>query len=136
VALPISAPASSSPDVSGHEFLEHIKVLSSQNLKGRRTGTAGATEAAEYIARKFRTLGLKPIGGSYLQPFEVSIRTGVKSGRLKTAGTALNAGQELLPINLSQSGEVQGSVVFAGYESARPSMATTTTRALIVTGRS
>jgi hypothetical protein len=51
-------------DFSADEFLKHIKFLSSEELKGQRTGTAEAEKAAEYIARQFREVGLKPIGGS------------------------------------------------------------------------
>ena len=37
-----------------------VTYLASDKLEGRRTGTAGATAAAEYIADEFARLGLKP----------------------------------------------------------------------------
>ena len=63
---------------------EHITHLASDKLDGRRTGTPGATDAANYIAAEFKRLGLKPVPrevslsrargavghyDSYLQPF-------------------------------------------------------------------
>src|SRR3954464_7957653 len=40
----------------------HVTYLASDRLEGRRTGTSGATEAANYIAGEFRGYGLKPGG--------------------------------------------------------------------------
>src|SRR5258707_4872021 len=37
----------------------HIEYLASDKLEGRRTGTAGANLAAEYIAREFARYGLR-----------------------------------------------------------------------------
>jgi len=36
-----------------------VSYLASDALEGRRTGTPGANEAANYIAREFRRLGLR-----------------------------------------------------------------------------
>src|SRR5947209_18022625 len=38
---------------------EHITYLASDKLEGRRTGSAGADLAAEYIAREFARYGLR-----------------------------------------------------------------------------
>src|SRR5918996_5095629 len=61
---------------------QHISYLASDALDGRRTGTAGANDAARYIAGEFSRLGLKPgsangsgsrklseVMGRYLQTF-------------------------------------------------------------------
>src|ERR1051326_3471377 len=37
----------------------HVSYLASDKLEGRRTGSAGATSAAEYVAREFSRLGLR-----------------------------------------------------------------------------
>ena len=49
----------------------HIKILSSDSLQGRGTGTEGEKMAAAYIQREFKKLKLKPVGktGSMLQSF-------------------------------------------------------------------
>ncbi|MBX2965225.1 MAG: M20/M25/M40 family metallo-hydrolase [Cyclobacteriaceae bacterium] len=53
-------------------ILNHIKILASDSLQGRGTGTEGERMAADYISKKYKELKLKPIGKtkSYLQPFE------------------------------------------------------------------
>lgn len=63
-----SSPAQQFSDAS---IQKHIKVLSSDSLQGRGTGTEGERMAAAYIQREFKKLNLVPIGKtkSYLQSF-------------------------------------------------------------------
>ncbi|MFM9905886.1 MAG: M20/M25/M40 family metallo-hydrolase [Pyrinomonadaceae bacterium] len=62
-------------DASQANLRKHIEYLASDKLEGRRTGEAGATAAAGYIANAFAKLRLKPgvraANGklNYLQPF-------------------------------------------------------------------
>jgi hypothetical protein len=66
-------------DVSVERLRAHVSHLASAKLEGRRTGTPGATEAAQYIALEFQRYGLGggvkwPAGtkdriGAYLQKF-------------------------------------------------------------------
>ena len=50
-----------------------IDSLCGPACNGRRTGTPGGKHAAEYLAGRFRDLGLKPLKGtSYELPFQVS----------------------------------------------------------------
>jgi hypothetical protein len=52
---------------------QHEQFLASDKLEGRRTGSAGAQLAAEYISNQFKTIGLLPKGNNeYLQPFDVN----------------------------------------------------------------
>ena len=55
---------------SQKRMMETIKYLSSDELKGRGLGTPELDEAADYIARKFKEAGLKPLGNSYFQVFD------------------------------------------------------------------
>ena len=50
---------------------ENIEYLSSDQLEGRRAGTTGESLAADFIANKFKEIGLLPKGAedSYFQPF-------------------------------------------------------------------
>lgn len=50
---------------------EHVEYLASPKLEGRRTGEPGATMAAEYIAKMFKKIKLKPgqASGAFLQEF-------------------------------------------------------------------
>ena len=44
---------------------QSVLFLSQDSLKGRLTGSAGADEAAKFIAAKFDSIGLIPAGGSH-----------------------------------------------------------------------
>lgn len=46
----------------------HLRFLSHPLLEGRAPGTRGGDLAAEYVRAQFRRIGLRPVGGSYLQP--------------------------------------------------------------------
>ena len=43
---------------------KHIEFLADDALEGRMTGSAGAKQAADYIAEQFKQLGLRPVGDS------------------------------------------------------------------------
>ena len=43
---------------------KHIEFLADDALEGRMTGSAGAKQAADYIAEQFKQLGLRPVGES------------------------------------------------------------------------
>src|SRR5690349_9707411 len=68
-------PSASNPSVE--RLRQIVTYLASDPLEGRRTGTPGATEAANYIAGEFKRLGLRessqPLRGDnptkYFQPF-------------------------------------------------------------------
>ena len=47
--------------LSRAELEAHLRFLASDELQGRRTGSAGNRVAARYIAGQFRLLGLKPV---------------------------------------------------------------------------
>ncbi|WP_143305199.1 M20/M25/M40 family metallo-hydrolase [Chitinophaga vietnamensis] len=46
-----------------------VNYLASDKLKGRGTAEKGGVIASRFVARQFRKLGLKPLNGSYYQPF-------------------------------------------------------------------
>jgi hypothetical protein len=108
-------------EIDPQKYLEHVKYLASENLQGRGSGTPGLEKAADYIARQFRSLGLKPVSGrDYFQPFRVT--TNAKPGKNNRMGYAsggqaigLKFDQDFRPLNFSASGSLGGQVVFAGY---------------------
>ena len=63
------------PQFTSKEFLEPIKYLASDKLKGRGDGTKELDEAAQYLAKHFKKFGLKPVGdnGTYLQRFRITV---------------------------------------------------------------
>jgi len=61
------------PVFSQKALMEHVEFLASPKLEGRGLGSEGITTAAQYIADKFKAIGLQPggEGGSYFQKFTV-----------------------------------------------------------------
>jgi hypothetical protein len=55
---------------------EDVAYLASDKLEGRQTGTKGEKEAANYIQKRFKELGLSPKGtNGFLQPFTFMPKT-------------------------------------------------------------
>src|SRR5579859_5899135 len=60
-------------DLSPTEYLDYVKYLASEQMKGRATGSPELEKAAAYIAKDFKSWHLKPLhGDSYFQDFEVT----------------------------------------------------------------
>jgi aminopeptidase YwaD len=53
-------PARTTDAPNADNLRAHVRYLASDELEGRRTGTAGAQKAAGYIAAEFKRLGLRP----------------------------------------------------------------------------
>jgi len=62
-------------------FYKHLEFLSSDELKGRDTGSEGYAKAADYVANEFKANGLKPFGddGTYFQKVPLIKRSFIKS---------------------------------------------------------
>jgi len=52
-----------------NQLLTDLEYLSSDSLKGRKTGTPENTVAANFIASRFKQLGLQSYTTDYMQPF-------------------------------------------------------------------
>ena len=65
--------SSYSPDFSSSEIMEHIQLLSSDEMNGRLAGSPGEAKAAAYIAGLFDRFGLIPasLEGRFYQFFEL-----------------------------------------------------------------
>ena len=101
-----------------------VAVLTSDDMQGRRTNTAGNRQASAFITNQFTRLGLTPAAdGNYLMPFDLIIptlqaperntlllqdETNVSSGRLLL-------GTDYFPQRFSPSASAEGTVVFAGF---------------------
>jgi Zn-dependent M28 family amino/carboxypeptidase len=103
---------------------EHVTYLASDALEGRRTGTTGANDAAEYIAGQFLRLGLRPGGQAkgktalarFQQQFPYVAGVEPGKGNVLTLTTPLRVGEDWMPLGLSSNGRVDNaSAVFVGY---------------------
>ena len=112
----------------------HVTYLASEKLEGRRTGTAGAQEAARYVAREFLRLGLRPGAAAacdelnescYMQQFPYVAGVELGKGNALTATRRAEAGapmaidfrvgEDWMPLGFGSSERVEGPVVFVGY---------------------
>lgn len=63
--------------VNAEQLLADARILSSDEMEGRATGTPGGERARAYIARRFKETGLQPFAGDgFEQPFEMKERRG------------------------------------------------------------
>lgn len=89
-----------------------IGYLASDELEGRRTGTAGERKALEYIEGRYKKLGIAPYKGSYAHSFdfvygrEVGSNTSVRIGNEN-----LKLDREVFPLSFSDNGQVQGDAL-------------------------
>src|SRR5262249_7869269 len=107
--------------ITAQSYLDYVKYLSSDALKGRATGSPELEKAASYIADKFKAAGLKPPNGKdYLQSFPVvtDAKLGPANHLQITSGSKkedLKPGAGYVPYSFSSSGKGSAGVVFAGY---------------------
>jgi len=60
-----------------------VRFLASDELEGREAGCRGARVAAEYIASQLAWMGIKPMGDSYMHPFEACRKERGQRGRFE-----------------------------------------------------
>ena len=79
-----TTPAPASKTLNAAQLLEDVRVLAGDAMEGRGAGTKGGAMARAYVARRLAEAGLKPLGASFEQPFELPARAagagGAKSG--------------------------------------------------------
>lgn len=118
-AVAVQAPAATVPAVA---IRRDVERLAAPALDGRRTGTPGADNAAALIIEELVAAGVKPLPGQkdLRVPFEftagvtdggtsLSISAGQASARRFQGAPAVQA------LSFSDTREVSGDVVFAGY---------------------
>jgi hypothetical protein len=124
IAIPSArSAAEQTSDLSSSRYLNHVKYLAGDELKGRGDGSPELDKAADYIAGQFRLSGLRPMGGdnTYFQKFELT--TGARIGEqneLDLNGKPLKINDEFVPITFSNTAQVSGPLVFAGYGITAP----------------
>jgi hypothetical protein len=112
---------------SADEFLDPIKFLSGDELKGRGDGTPQLDQAADYIAARFRTFHLKPAGdnGTYLQHFSLVVGANLGANnkgqyRQGQVSQVLKVQQDFVPLSFSANTRIEAPLVFAGYGITAP----------------
>jgi hypothetical protein len=100
-----------------------LYALSADSMAGRLVGSPELAKASDWIAARFASLGLEPMGddGSYDQRFDLIWFDLAGGDRLSVAGgRARPAGDGWTPSNAGAAGEASGQVVFAGFGIVEP----------------
>lgn len=100
----------------------HIGYLASDALEGRRTGTAGATAAMDYLVKQYERMGIVAKGSSgYLQKFEINEGLQIEpSTHFKVNNIQLKIEKDFFPIATSASTTVSGNPAMALQEKGQP----------------
>jgi len=116
VAFSFSKGKIKSPEVTVDELKKHVSFLASDQLKGRRTGMAGDSLAAEYIRKELQQIGLVPLYDKGFQKFRVTdkIIPGPANSLLLN-GESLKPDVDFAPFSFSENASFSGEVIFAGY---------------------
>ena len=124
-AFPAAPAAAQEAALSPERYMEDVRYLASEEMRGRGTGSPELERAAEYIAEEFAAAGLEPAGenGTFFQSFEVT--TGAVAGEnneYAVGGTAYAEGEDFVPILFSSNAEIEAPLLFAGYGISAPEL--------------
>jgi hypothetical protein len=139
------------PVIPADAILDHIKVLASDELKGRGDGSPELERAAEYIAQQFKAAGLRPgiKDRDWFQPFELVAGLSVGDGNelvIQARGrqpVRLALGSSYYPLSATPNDSAavpsvkldDVPLVFAGYGISAPGMNYDDYAGLDVTGK-
>lgn len=109
--------------VSARVKLETIRdvtaKLSSDEFEGRGTAQPGADKAAQYLADRFKSLGLKPAGenGTYFQQVKFKSSEVLPESSLSIGDVSFKHGEDyvLLPPYSADKVDATSDVIFVGY---------------------
>ncbi len=123
-AKPVAAPLSQAErDLVARLSIETLRevtsALSAPAMEGRGTMQPGGERAAEYIANRFKTLGLKPLGdkGTYLQKINFKSTEVLPASSFTVGAGTLAHGRDyvLAPPLTFERADVKGKLAFVGY---------------------
>jgi hypothetical protein len=109
-------------DIQGASIVAHAKVLCDPKFRGRQASSPEGRQAAGYLVKQFRALGLQPGGGagSYLQSFKIRLGYRVSSELEVRIGNARldspKLGTDYVPVHLpGGEAELSAGCLLAGY---------------------
>jgi Tol biopolymer transport system component/Zn-dependent M28 family amino/carboxypeptidase len=120
---PPAAAAARPETAAADRFRDDVRWLADDAREGRGIGTAGLDAAKQWLADRFRSLGVAPAGeDGYFESFDVPVAVAVKAGTAVALDGAAVPAEDFLPASFSGSGEVSGEVVAAGYGITAPEL--------------
>lgn len=120
VSLSAIAPAqSAAPEFSPERFRSHVAFLADDRLEGRDAGSPGFDIAADYVASRFKELGLTPAadGGWYQQVPLITYKLADAPASVTIGGKTFAHGSDALVGESPRAGRTsaEAPVVFVGY---------------------
>ena len=116
------AQTSRSELVDATQLLTDLRVLSADDMQGRRAGTPGGLKARAYMVERFKAAGITPFGESYEQPFQLRQRGGTTEVRTganvvgRVDGTAPTGKYIVVTAHYDHIGVSQSGDVFNGAD--------------------
>ncbi len=118
----IAAQTSNSSNFDGKSWWEYVKVLASDDMEGRETGSAGLRKASTYVVEQLKKSGLEPAGtDGFYQPVRFISRQIDESG----SSLALVGAGKTEPLTLGEDAmfstrfdlapSVDAPLIFVGY---------------------
>ncbi len=86
VGIAQKAVAPTSKIIDAIQLLDDLKTLSSDEMQGRQFGKPSGMKARDFVEKKFKEAGLLSFENSYLQPFEITNRSGEKINGTNVVG--------------------------------------------------
>lgn len=122
-----NTPADFSSPAWSQRFMQHIKILASDDFEGRAPGTRGETLTTDYLIGQFKQMGLSPGNpdGSYMQKVPLIGYTSLPEASLKNISdvTALKFPQDYVAWSATQQAEIlleNADLLFVGYGVVAP----------------
>lgn len=129
LALTGAVVAAATPEERAALWLRDIEAMADDATEGRLTGAAGYLRAAEYVEKRFREIGLEPMGegGTFRQ--EVAFEQQVVDAAASAA--RLTVGGEAIPLTIGRDlivsaggaprpAQIEAPLVFVGYGLSLP----------------
>lgn len=109
--------AQAAESIVASELMRDVSYLASDDLAGRATFSAGLDTASEFVIRRLRQLGVRPVGdsGSYRQHYNV-VMSSLDTARttISVGSRRYNWGDDFLVTQFRVPGVQQGGVVYVG----------------------
>ncbi|HWM25220.1 MAG TPA: M20/M25/M40 family metallo-hydrolase [Chthoniobacterales bacterium] len=112
-------------EITATDLREEVGFLAAEERQGRMTGSAGAKQAADYIAARLQEAKLNPAGDNktFFQRFE--FKAGVRvlkekndlvlRGDAKSEPVRFQVEKDFAPLSFTENQTVDAEVVFVGY---------------------
>ncbi len=109
------------PEIRANDLQAQVEWLAAPEREGRRTGTSGAKDAAQWIESYAKQSGMLPPEAGFAQEFEfpagVELKPEHNALSVEVGGKAqvFELEKDFRPLPFSDSGTTEAEVVFGGY---------------------